>query len=57
MEQQNIVRIRNVKQALLYIKNGLEPLRVYYDNGLYVYVFDRAKSKPLFDKWVRYELN
>lgn len=57
MENREVVRIKNVKQALLYIKNGLEPLRVYYDNGLYVYVFDRAKSKPLFDKWVRYELN
>ena len=50
------VNIVNPKQAQLYIKNGLEPLRVYWNIDRIVYVFDREKSYPLFDKWCNYEL-
>lgn len=55
MENREVVRIVNQKQAELYIKNGLEPIRVYW-NKILVFVFDKEKSKPLFDKWRNYEL-
>jgi len=50
------VNIVNPKQAQLYIKNGLEPIRVYWSGDRICYVFDREKSYPLFDKWCNYEL-
>lgn len=52
------VKIINQRQAYLYIKNGLQPLRLEcgYDDKL-VYVFSRSKSEKLFEKWRKYELN
>ena len=51
------VKIVNPKQAQLYIKNGLEPIRVYWSINRIVYEFDRELSYPLFDKWCNYKLN
>ena len=45
------VKIINIKQASLYIKNGLQPIKVYYDNHL-VFEFDKEKSNPLYTKWL-----
>lgn len=52
------VKIVNQKQATLYIKNGLKPLDIYCSNteDILVYVFDKKKSKPLFDLWCKHEL-
>ena len=50
------VNIINPKQAQLYIKNGLEPIRVYWSGDRICYVFDRELSLPLFTKWCNYEL-
>lgn len=51
----NEVHIVNLKQAQAYIKAGVQPLRVYVTNRL-VFVFDRDKTKPLFDLWREYKL-
>ena len=45
------VKIINIKQASLYIKNGLQPIKVYYDNHL-VIEFDKEESNPLYTKWL-----
>jgi len=45
------VKIINPKQAGLYIKNGLQPLKIYYDNRL-VFEFDKDASNPLYTKWL-----
>lgn len=50
MERQT-VKIINIKQASLYIKNGLQPIKVYYDNHL-VFEFDKEESNPLYTKWL-----
>ena len=50
------VKIVNPKQALMYAKNGLEPIRVFYENGKFIYVFDKEKSNPLYTKWLKHEL-
>ena len=39
------VKIINIKQASLYIKNGLQPIKVYYDNHL-VFEFDTVRYDP-----------
>ncbi len=50
------VEIVNVKQAHLYIKNGLNPVSVYWGKDRVVYLFDKVKSQPLFDLWREYKL-
>lgn len=48
-----VVRIVNVAQAAFYIKMGLYPIDMYvgYDDKL-VFLFDKEKAAPAFDKWV-----
>ena len=50
MERQT-VKIIDMKQAGLYVKNGLQPVRIYYDKKL-VMEFDKEKSNPLYTKWL-----
>ena len=54
-----VVKIFNPRQATMYIKHGLEVLKVEYSEKYdkLVFVFDKAKTKPLFDKWCKHELN
>ena len=49
------VKIINYKQACMYVKNGLQPIRLEYTDKM-VYVFDKIKSYPLYEKWCNYEL-
>ena len=59
---QDVVRILNPKQQLLYIKSGLYPLDLYVsiDNktnkDILVMLFSREESYPLYQKWCDHEL-
>lgn len=55
-DREKYVQIINIKQAHLYIKNGLNPISVYWGKDRVVYLFDRKLSKPLFDLWREYKL-
>lgn len=50
MNNDNEVRVVSIVQAKAYIKNGLRPIRVEADDIL-VFVFDKEKSKPLYNLW------
>lgn len=52
------IKLVNQRQVYLYVKNGLQPLRLEsgYDDKL-VYVFSRSGSEELFEKWRNHELN
>lgn len=50
------VYILNQRQAALYMKNGLDLLDVYVSQDKLIYVFDKADSRPLYQKWINYEL-
>ena len=52
------IKIVNQRQVFLYVKNGLQPIRLEpgYDDKL-VYVFSRSKSESYFEKWRKHELN
>lgn len=56
------VRIVNYKQATAYIANGAELLDLYPSKShrnnepLLVYIFDRAATTDLYDKWCNYAL-
>lgn len=51
------IEIVNTRQAGMYIKHGLQPLDLYWKSERLVFLFDKAKTKPLFDQWCKYELN
>lgn len=51
------IKLVNQRQVFLYVKNGLQPLRLEVGHsGKLVYVFSRTKSEDLFTKWRNYEL-
>ena len=54
-----VVNIFNTRQATMYIKHGLEVLKLDYSEKYdrLVFVFEKAKTKPLFDLWCKHELN
>ena len=60
--RQDVVRILNPKQQLLYIKAGLYPLDMYVsidektDKDVLVMIFSKEKSYPLYQKWCDHEL-
>ena len=51
------IKIVNQRQTYLYVKNGLQPIRLEngYDDKL-VYVFSRSESEKLFELWRKHEL-
>ncbi len=57
-----VCRIVNPKQYLLYIKNGLYPIDMYTSiddktgKDILVMIFDREESFPLYQAWCNYEL-
>ena len=59
---QDVVRILNPKQQLLYIKAGLYPLDLYVsidektDKDVLVMIFSKEESYPLYQKWCDHEL-
>ena len=56
IEEKETINIVNPKQASMYMKHGLNPIRVYWDINCVVYEFDKELSYPLFKKWCKYEL-
>ena len=56
------IRILDPFQATLYWSNGIEPLDIYpsrhyaTNKPLLVFVFNRAETKDVFDKWCKHEL-
>lgn len=59
---QDVVRILNPKQQLLYIKSGLKLLDLYVsvdkktDKDVLVMIFSKEESYPLYQKWCDHEL-
>lgn len=59
---EEVCRIVNPKQYLLYIKHELYPIDVYTSvdektgNDIIVMIFDRQESYPLYQKWCNHEL-
>lgn len=57
----NTVRIKNLKQAGMYVLNNVLPVDIEVernDNGdpFVVWVFDRDESKVVYDLWCKHEL-
>lgn len=55
--EQNIIAIVNFKQACAYIKNGVKPVDIEYNNeGRLIFFFVDKDTKILWEKWKRHEL-
>lgn len=54
-DDENSIKIPNQLQVYKYLINKLKPIDVIYTDRL-VFVFNRAESKPYFDKWCKREL-
>ena len=58
-----VVRIVNMKQALLYIKSGIYPIDIYTsiddktNNAILAMVFLKKDTSEVYKKWCNYELN
>ena len=58
-----VVRIVNMKQALLYIKYGIYPIDIYTsiddktNNAILAMVFLKKDTSEVYKKWCNYELN
>jgi hypothetical protein len=46
------VNILNTKQAGLYIKNGVKPVDLYWNEGYLVFVFSKDDTRELYTKWL-----
>lgn len=57
-----VVRIVNPKQYLLYIKNGIYPIDVYTSidektsNSILVMIFLKENTMEVYQKWCSYDL-
>jgi hypothetical protein len=61
-ETNEVCRIINPKQQLLYVKNGVYPLDIYTSidaktgKDILVMIFSREESRDLYTMWCNYEL-
>lgn len=60
---QEVVRIVNPKQYLLYIKNGIYPIDMYAtvddktNNIILAMIFRKSDTAEVYKKWCNYELH
>lgn len=58
-----VVRIVNMKQALLYVKNQVYPIDIYAsidektNNAILAMVFLKKETTDIYKKWCNYELD
>ena len=58
-----VVRICNVKQQIFYLSSGVYPIDIYTsyddknDRKIIVMIFEKDKTKELYQKWLNYDVN
>lgn len=58
IQEKAVVRINNLNQACAYVKEGVIPIGVEYDNNLkkMIFVFRELDTKQVWKKWKRHEI-
>lgn len=57
-----VVRICNVKQQIFYLGSGVYPIDIYTsyddknDRKIIVMIFEKDKTKELYQKWLNYDV-
>ena len=58
-----VVRICNVKQQIFYLSNSVYPIDIYTsyddknDRKIIVMIFEKDKTKELYQKWLNYDVD
>ena len=58
-----IVRICNVKQQIFYLSSSVYPIDIYTsyddknDRKIIVMIFEKDKTKELYQKWLNYDVD
>lgn len=58
-----VVRICNVKQQIFYLGSGVYPIDIYTsyddknDRKIIVMIFEKDKTKELYQKWLNYDVD
>ena len=58
-----VVRICNVKQQIFYLSSGVYPIDIYTsyddknDRKIIVMIFEKDKTKELYQKWLNYDVD
>ena len=58
-----VVRICNVKQQIFYLSSGVYPIYIYTsyddknDRKIIVMIFEKDKTKELYQKWLNYDVD
>ena len=58
-----VVRICNVKQQIFYLSSGVYPIDIYTsyddknDRKIIVMIFEKDKTKGLYQKWLNYDVD
>lgn len=61
--QNEVVRICNVKQQIFYLNNQVYPIDIYTsyddknDRKIIVMIFEKDKTKELYQKWLNYDVD
>ena len=61
--QNEVVRICNVKQQIFYLDSGVYPIDIYTsyddknDRKIIVMIFEKDKTKELYQKWLNYDVD
>lgn len=61
--QNEVVRICNVKQQIFYLSSGIYPIDIYTsfddknDRKIIVMIFEKDKTKELYQKWLNYDVD
>lgn len=60
-KENEVCRIVNPKQNLLYIKNRIYPIDMYpsidkFGNDVIVYIYLKSETKDVYQKWLNYSL-
>ena len=51
------VTIVNFKQACAYIREGVQPIKLEYNNkGRMVFIFKEEDTKEIWERWKRHEI-
>lgn len=62
-KQNEVVRICNVKQQIFYMSNQVYPVDIYVsfdeknDRKIIVMIFEKDKTKELYQKWLNYDVD
>lgn len=51
-----LIYVRNYKQACAYISKGVKPVDIKYEDKKLVFVFDKQDTSEVWEQWKNYKI-